>query len=105
MRKMKAIEKNNTSSDVTEREQESDTSSTIQKTNYEHRNLSVDPEGSEKNKNPSGNKTTMNKRVPEVDAWREIFRKYRIRSIKQAQTTMTTPTTKIQPILIKTSLQ
>jgi hypothetical protein len=43
----------------------------------------------------------VNNQVPAVAAWREIFRKYPIRSIHQATTTVTIPTVKVQPILIK----
>ena len=40
---------------------------------------------------------------PAVAAWREIFRKYRIRSIKQANETTIRPTQQVQPILFRQS--
>jgi hypothetical protein len=100
VRKKKVATTRSSRSDKSEREKDTDSSSTTQ-TNYEQSNLSVGPERSEKNKKHGGNDTIVNKQVPAVAAWQEIFRKYRIRSIQQATTTMTTQTTKVQAILIE----
>ena len=101
VRRKKVTKTMRSPSEIIGKEQDTNISSVTPKTNYEQENLSEDSERSEKNKIPGGNKTIMNKQVPAIAAWREIFRKYRIRSIQQANTTKTTQTTKIQPILIK----
>jgi hypothetical protein len=57
--------------------------------------------GEKKNKISGGNESIRNKKDPAVAAWREIFRQYQIRLIKQATKPMINQTTKVQPILIK----
>jgi hypothetical protein len=96
-----AREKSSQSSNRSKREQDTDSSLAIPQPNYEQENLSVGSERSKKNKLSGGNESIGNKQVPAVAAWREIFRQYQIRSIKQATTPMTNQTTKVQPILIK----
>ena len=49
------------------------------------------------------NESIVIETIPAVAAWREIFRKYRIRSIQQASTVMTNQVHQVQPILIKQS--